>query len=416
MVFMTRPERGTLAYVVKSFPAVSTTFVVNEIWSLRQRGWSVRILAAERASAAVVHARAAALLPMASYAGGVFSWACLKAHLYFMFRYPLRYLDVFLDTLFVRFFPYHISELILFFKAVQLAWKIRAEDVRHIHAHFAAGNASCAMIIARLLDKEFSFTGHAVDLFVFEKPRELRDKIRRAKFVVTISEYNKRYMLDKSRSGSREKIHVLPNSIFPEDFRGKTYEGTDVPALLTICRFVEKKGLPHLVAAYSILRKRGVPFRALIIGEGPQKGLLDELIRVEGLGEVVHVFPFERQDVIKGRYQEAEVFVLPCVRVPSGDQDGVPYVLVEAMACGLPVVSTYLSGIPELIRNGETGFLVEPADSRALADVLQALLRDDALRKSVGEAARKHILADHDLTKNIGRLEDLIRPRGAVPR
>ncbi len=409
-------HKGTLIYVVKVFPAVTTTFAVNEIWSLRQRGWSVRILAIERAPAAVVHARAAALMSEVSYARSVFSWACLKAHLYFLFRYPVRYLGVFLDTLLFRFFPYHIFELRLFFKAVQLAWQIRAEDVRHIHAHFAAGNAACAMMIARLLNKEFSFTAHAVDLFVLEKPKMLRDKIRRAKFVVTISDYNKKFMLEKSRAGSGEKIHVLPNSILPEDFQGKTYERTDVPVLLTICRFVEKKGLSYLVAAYSILQERGVPFRALIIGEGPQKGLLDEKIREGGVGEAVRVLPFEKQDEIKGRYRETDVFVLPCVRAPGGDQDGVPYVLVEAMACGLPVVSTYLSGIPELIRNGETGFLVEPADSRALADVLQTLLRDDVLRKKTGVAARKHILENHDLTKNVGRLEDLIRTRGAVPR
>ncbi len=406
-------QKQVILYPVRDFLAVTTIFILNEMWLLRRRGWFLRILSLEREETRVMHARAQELEGCVLYAGRPFAPAVLKAQIYFLLKFPDRYIRLFFYVFFFRFFPYHLSELRLFMKAVHLAWCVRDQEVLHIHAHFAGGNTTCAMIIAGLLKKDFSFIAHAIDLFVMEKARTLRDKIREAKFVLTVSAYHRRFMIEKTKTKYPEKILVCKGGVLVDDFPLRTYEKRDRPVVLTVSRFVEKKGLFHLLEAYKILQEEQERFQGLIIGQGPLAALLEERLKEYGLDESVRLLSFQGQEEIRDHYKEADVFVLPCIRAANGDQDGMPYVLVEAMACGLPVVSTYLSGIPELVRDGETGFLVEPGDSRALARVLRTLLRDDALRKKVGLAAREHILKKHDLNRNIELLESLIRTRRA---
>ncbi len=407
-----REEKGVLVYVVSSFPAVTTTFIINEICALRQRGWQIDILSLTKGKTDLIQPRAKELLPSTTYAKPVFSWPTLRAHFYFLFLHPLAYISTFSYIFSSRIFPWHLSELRLFIKAVYLAWVIRNRKILHIHAHFAGVNAASASIIASLLRKDFSFIAHAIGIFVFETSRSLRGLIKRAKFVLAESGFHIRYMIDKGRVDFSNKAHVLKNSVFAQDFQPKKDYEMGLPFLLTVSRLCEKKGLIYLIEAYRILKERGEEFKALIVGEGYLRQELQNKIKEYNLEDRVEINPFEDSDKIRERFSQCDVFVLPCVVASNGDMDGMPLSLIEAMASGLPVVSTPISGIPELISNEKTGFLVSPRDGEALADTLQRLLRNEDLRKKIGLAAREHILEHHNLTRNITILEELLRRGG----
>lgn len=397
-------RKGVLVYALKVFPAVTTTFIINEIWTLGKRGWNIEILSLEKKGGSVIHARAKELLPYVIYAKNIFSWATFKAHIYFVFTKPWRYISIFLYVFLFRILPYHLSELKLFFKSVYLAWAIKEKNIIHIHAHFAESSATCAMIISELLKKDFSFIAHGIDLFCLERPNTLREKIKRAKFVLTVSEYHKQQMATKTP----EKIYIFKNSIIVDDFRLKVYGQKQIPLILTISRLVEKKGLFYLLEAYKALAVKRQLFKALIIGEGTLEYDLNEKIKEYNLEEKVKISPFIEQSRVKEYLFNADIFVLPCIIASNGDRDGMPYALVEAMASGLPVVSTYISGIPELINNGVTGFLVQPKDSVSLTNILRLLLRNEKLCERIGLAAREHVVKYHGLKKNIELLERLI--------
>ena len=292
-----------------------------------------------------------------------------------------------------------------------LARRMKERGVQHLHAHFAHMPTTIAMYAAHVAGIPFSFTAHANDIFEFGTL--LRRKVARASFAATISEYNRRYLAERGCDPSR--IHVIHCGI---DTSGYTYRAPgplrNPPEILSVGRLVEKKGMPVLLDAIARLRDAGSFYRCRIVGDGPQREMLAESIRVRQLSGQVELTGPQPQEQVLAMLRAADLFVLPCIRARSGDQDGIPVALMEAMALGIPVVSTSVSGIPELIAHERNGLLAPPNDAAALADAIDTLLQRDDLRRSFARAARATVEEHFEITRNAARLKDLFEQSAAA--
>jgi colanic acid/amylovoran biosynthesis glycosyltransferase len=285
-----------------------------------------------------------------------------------------------------------------------------AEPVSHIHSQWIHSCGTVAMYLAWLLDVPFSFTGHATDLF--RDRCALLDKIERAAFIVCISTFHRDFYL---QHGARPGQCVIAYcGIDPAVFHPRR----DAPLadrplrLLASGRLVEKKGFSVLLDACKLLADRGERFDCVIGGSGPLQGALEQQIAHLGLGQRVSVTGQAlQQEKIIDFMHGGDIYVLPCVWAADGDVDGLPQMLMEAMACGLPAVSTNLVGIPDLIRDGQTGLLVAPNDAAALADAIQRLMHDRPLAQRLADAGLRWVHERFDLRNCLEPLIERYRQR-----
>jgi glycosyltransferase involved in cell wall biosynthesis len=288
-------------------------------------------------------------------------------------------------------------------KSVYLAREMERAGVTHVHAHFSNHPALVALIVHRLTGIPYSFTAHGSDLHI--DPSFLAAKVLAAEFVVTISEYNKQFMLEACGDELREKIQVIRCGVDPAVFNPEPRAPEDrAYRLLCVGSLGPVKGYRYLIEACEILRDRGVAFDCHILGEGELRRDIESQISQAGLSDRVKLHGAVRQDAVVRWMRHADVMVLPSVQTPRGDREGIPVVLMEAMAAGLPVVSSRLSGIPELVIDKETGILVEPRDSTGIADALHALSLDAETRRRMGTAGRERVIERFNLETNVGRL------------
>jgi glycosyltransferase involved in cell wall biosynthesis len=272
------------------------------------------------------------------------------------------------------------------------------------------------MFTHQLRGVPYTFTAHARDIYVDTPPQLLRAEMERAAAVVTVSEYNRGY-LSRQLAGSTAngKVRCIYNGL---DFHQFTFDRSrppdaGPPVILSVGRLIEKKGLGDVLAAAEILRRRGRSFRVEIIGAGPLKPALEAQVQRLALQDQVAFLGAQPQEAVRLAYQRATIFALPCVVTADGDRDGIPTVLLEAMASGVPVVSTSVSGIPEVIQSGHNGLLVAPHDPTMLADALGLLLADADLRDRLARAARSTIEAHFAIERNSRELVTLFQ-RGGV--
>ena len=280
---------------------------------------------------------------------------------------------------------------------------VRQKNIQHIHCHFGYSHVDIAYTIHRKLGLPFSFTVHAFDLYAQVHPN-LIDWCNAAKCVLTISKHNKYYMVDSLGIDAR-KIHVIRCGIFLDRFEPGDYSRRPL-RIISACRLVEKKGMANLILASKQLKNRGVQFSCRIAGDGPLRDSLQALIDQSGLSsEVRLVGPMSHPDMTEF-IRSGSVFALPCIESRDGNRDGIPVVLMEAMALRIPVISTNLSGIPELIENRHNGLLVAPDNITELADCLIKLMSDEALAEHLRRNSREKIENDHSINKNV---EELVR-------
>jgi glycosyltransferase involved in cell wall biosynthesis len=275
---------------------------------------------------------------------------------------------------------------------------LRAGDVRHLHAHFCHGATTVAWLASLMTGLPFSFTAHAKDIYCesLNPSGLLRRKMRAARFVVTCTDANREHLLGVE---PRARVHCVYHGLNAEftELLGGTDGAARPPAsaggkrlrALGVGRLVEKKGFDVMVEACGILRRREVPFEAVIVGEhGEHEPEIRRRIDALGLGDSVRLVGPMEQSRLYEEYRSAGVFCLPCRVLENGDRDGIPNVLMEAMACGLPVITTPVSGIPEIIKDGVNGRLVPPDDPTALADALMRLDADPRLAERFSAEAR----------------------------
>jgi glycosyltransferase involved in cell wall biosynthesis len=290
---------------------------------------------------------------------------------------------------------------------------LRREKVTHMHAHFATAPTLIAMLTHELTGIPYTFTAHARDIYVDTPPELLLAEIQQAAAVVTVSEYNMRYLSAQLGLTPNDKVHCIYNGLDLSIFEYRQPRASDgnPPVILSVGRLIEKKGFGDLIASAAILRRRGHRFRVEIVGAGPLLPALEAQVRRLGLKSCVQFLGAQPQETVQLDYRRATLFALPCVVTADGDRDGIPTVLLEAMASGTPVVSTEVSGIPELIESGSDGLLVEPNNPALLADALEQLLIDPELRNRLAQAARQKIEERFAIDRNCAQLLALF-PQG----
>lgn len=390
-----------ILYLVSLFPCWSETFIVREIEGVMREGAEVRILSLKPPSETLVQKDAALLLDRVIYPASW--WNSLTSVLVHCARHPLReaHILVALAASLCRHPAALAKSVVVWWRTLGMLGDVRRFDPDHIHAHWATYPATSALILSRRLGKPFSFTAHAHDLFV--EDHLLAEKVRAAKLVVTISEFNRRYLCAHIDGASERRIEVIHCGVSPSAFPYSS-AGRDRARILSVGRLDEIKGFAHLVEACHILRKRGVPFRCQIIGSGPLEESLRCQVESLGLNGAIEFAGARPQSEVIGFLEQAGVFVLASVVTASGDRDGIPVALMEAMACGMPVISTRVSGIPELVEDGVTGLLASPGNAAELADCLARLMADPALSERLAGAARQRIEADFNIGTEASRL------------
>ncbi|QNP40696.1 glycosyltransferase [Lysobacter solisilvae (ex Woo and Kim 2020)] len=396
----TQPVRRVL-YVLSQFPSLSETFILREIQALIERGVDVRILSLKVPGEAMVQPQAAAMVHRVLYPAGRFRSffaACAT-----VLRRPwvtLGFLATMAWELWRR--PVALAKsLAALFLALGRINDIRAFGPQLLHAPWATYPATVAWLLSRLLDRPFSFTSRAHDIFI--EDHMMARKLKDAALAVTITEYNRRYMARWMPAPAAIPVHVIHSSLnLPE--LPYVRAGRQPRKLLSVGRLVPMKGFDVLLPALAQLRARGVELDCTVIGEGPERARLERLRHELGLDAVV-AFPgaMPQAEVVR-HMSEAALMVLPCVVAPNGQSDGIPNVLMESMATGLPVVSTRISGIPELVEDGANGRLVAAGDVEALAAAIEALLQDPDACETFAQAGRRKVERDFDVSIEAGRL------------
>lgn len=300
-----------------------------------------------------------------------------------------------------------------FLLAVELSDRLLAGSrVRHLHAHFAHGTTTVTWLASRITGIPFSFTGHAKDIYSenLNPAGLLARKLRAARFAVTCTGANVEHLRAVCPEADvRLVYHGLNADVERLSRTPGPSQRPQRPLLLAVGRLVHKKGLDTFVDACALLRDRGVAFDALVVGEpGEAEPLVRQRIEATGLGDRLRVTGAMTQDQLVEQYRRSTVFALPCRVMDDGDRDGIPNVLMEALVCGLPVVTTPISGIPELVEDGVTGLFVPPDDAAALADALARLLADPELAARLAEQGRRTVLTRFDADAMAHRMVDLL--------
>jgi glycosyltransferase involved in cell wall biosynthesis len=398
-----------IAYIVSRFPKLTETFVLDEVLAMDALGLEPEVYALLRGRERVVQPAARAVLGRAHYAP-VLSPGVLAAQWHFLRRRPGAYAAALWEALrgTVRSANYFIGAAGTFPKVASFARDIERRGATHVHAQFANHPALAALVVHRLTGIPFSFTARGSDIHVDRTM--LRRKLEAASFAITVSEYNRDLMVRECGSHVRDKIHVLYGGIDTARFAppGAARAGDGGPLrIVCVARFEEVKGHATLVEACRILRDRGVAFECRMIGDGPLEQATRERCAASGLDGAVRFDGALAHEDVARRVAASDVAVLATVPSRSGKREGIPNVLKEAMACELPVVASASGGIPELVEDGVSGFLLPPGDAAALAAALERLAADPALRRRLGRGGRARILADFDLRRSAARRAEL---------
>lgn len=382
-----------IAYVVGAYPSSSETFIAREAAALCARGHTVDVFplwggpAAPADGQSAVSVRKCARWPAfhsAPHKGRIFEW-----QLRFMasaFRTPRSALRAL----------WYMS------MADQIATQAAALEARRVHAQFGSLPSTVGWVAASLAGLPFSFAVHARDVFV--EAEFFAAKARAADKIIACNSAAARRAAELIGDADRSKIvlvpHGLPLSRYP--FRAEMPKGE--PLILGVGRFVEKKGFSYLVDAVALLCRRGRGVRCWLIGDGPQRKALERQIAQLEVWDVVELKGWLSQDEVRRAYEQAAVLAVPSVVARDGDMDGLPNVVVEAAALGVPLVTTGVGGLPDLVRDGETGLVARPDDAADLAARLEAVLDDPIAAAARARCAREAVETRHDEAKTIPQL------------
>jgi len=399
-----KPGTLNLAYIIGTYPLLTTTFIDREIKQLRQWGVNLNIISIRRPSQNLSPGQKD-LQQTVHYLLPVTPGALIASHFWFMFSQPKRYWHTFFYLL-TRPHPSMKSRLktILHFGVgVYAARCLHDYASDHIHAHFVDRAATLALIASRLLNIPYSATAHANDIYV--NPVLLEEKMADAKFIATCTRYNERRLANKGGNRLSQKIRCIYHGLDIKKYRPRQPQSqSSKPLLFSVGQLKEKKGLVYLLKACRVLEDWGYDFHCQIVGEGPLRKTLEAQIRQLGLEDTVNLCGALPHEAVIDKYKQASIFVLPCITGADGDRDGIPNVILEAMAMELPVVSTLHSGIPEAVESGINGLLVPPADEVALAKALADLIDRPHRRQQLGMRGRQMIADCFFFLSNVKRL------------
>jgi glycosyltransferase involved in cell wall biosynthesis len=403
---------GTLVFVVGTYPLLTTTFIDREISSLHGLGLDVRVVAARRPPPdAPLSNDQRELARGTSYLIPIAWRSLLAAHARFLLTRPTAYLGTFAHLLTS---PHpdlraRAKTVLHFGEGVYAAHVVDDGAVRELHAHFADRAATIALVASRLLRLPYTLSVHAgADVFV--RPVLLREKVTAARRVVTCTSHNRAHLARLVGDDLDRKVTVIPHGLDVVRHSPARPAPNGLPVVLAVGQLAERKGFAHLVAACGVLQRSGYRFACRIIGRGPQRADLEARIAAGSLGATVSLLGALPHDAVVDQYRQATMVVLPCVRTTAGDVDGIPNVLVEAMALGVPVVSSDLPAIRELITDGVDGLLAPSGDVGRLAAAMRRLLDEPHLRRRLRAAARRTAVERFDAERNVRLLAEALWP------
>lgn len=422
---MNQASDPVIGVLLKGYPRLSETFILNEMLLLEKLGFKLHIFALRNPGETKVHENVRKIRAQVTYIPDYF-WpffgAFIKANVKLWWRRPGVYWSAFRFAAARSLRQWSSSTIKRF---VQAAYMVQnhldlsapaaalgtSENTRvrlaHIYAHFSHGPTTVAYFATWLTGIKYSFSAHAKDIYLQEHDF-LREKILKAQFVTTCTDYNKNYLAKVGGPEARvfRAYHGLDLDRFPAS---ETAGKNACPRILAVGRFVPKKGFPVLIRALHLLRARGYKFHCDLIGGGEMEVELRSLITKLKMEDRIALGGAMSQEELFDYYRRADIFALACEVQSDGDRDGIPNVIVEAMALGIPIVSTNISGIPECVEEGVSGVLVAEKDPSAFANGIAALLDRPEWARQLGRAGRAKVERDYDALRNVKKIGAALR-------
>lgn len=395
-------SKKKIAYLVSLFPCWSETFILNEILELKKQGYPISILSIRSDLEDHIHANAKPLMEVTTYVKGM---GMMMSTL----KYTLFKPQVIIPTIFKMVFSRYpsmnvrLKDIWSVFTGCYFADICKQQQIEHVHAHFATYPATVAMIMKRVAGIPYTFTTHAHDIFLYQT--FLKDKINHSEKIITISEYNRRFLTDKCGESIANKIEVvhcgidLANWNQPNDGSSRSEH-----IILSVGRLTRMKGFEHLIRACALLKDK-LNFKCHLIGDGHLRAELELLVKELGLSKQFILEGVKDSEEVKAMLERTSVFVMPSIWDDEDGQDGIPLVLMEAMAMQIPSVATRLSGLPELVIHEKTGLIAEPGDNEGLATAIERLLNDRELAQKLGTAGRTIVQEEFNIQKNASLLK-----------
>jgi glycosyltransferase involved in cell wall biosynthesis len=398
----------TIAYIAGQFPLRSETFVYREVRELRDRGWNV--------IACGLHPSPDRddqnFKDLSDRSTTVYEPGWLRKSFAALLTHPLSSVRIIFRAIGDAMAPgeaMNWRDRIKLpgqaFAAIGLARTLRARNVQRIHCHFAHAPTTVGMYAARAMGIPFSFTGHANDLF--QRRALLARKLQRAEFVSCISQWHRE--LYQSISPRETGYEVVRCGVDITQFQPSQAPASQMLRVLTVCRLVEKKGTDTLIRALvKFGQETGKPWHLVVAGDGPERKKLFDLTNELACDRSVEFVGAVDNARVRELMKETQIFALACRRDSKGDADGIPVVLMEAMACGVPVIAGDLPAIRELVEGGKNGILVRGEDVAQLATALGMLAQSESRRREMGLAGRERVVEEFSLAGNVDRMERLL--------
>lgn len=362
-----------IVYILGKFPTIAETFIINEIIALLQNGFDVEIFSLNLPGEGIVHSE-------------VINNHLLERTSYFRYRYILQLkskIGFIKKLLKLRKYNFRQKCTIAYF--AQLA---QEKKIKQIHCHFVP---EFGEIISRLSEIPFSFTAHCFEETGMSEQvkQQIRQRIEYAAFVATATDFARKGLAAMVEPKDKDKIQTVRCGINIGKFVAKR-NNSELFTIISVAGLYPRKGTRYLIAALEQIKER-IDFKTRIIGDGPLRNELEELVLQKGLENIVEFLGKASNDKVANDLNNSNCFVLPCIVTEEGYMDGLPVAIMEAMAMGLPVISTPVAGIPELIIHGQTGLLVPQRDPKALAEAILQLYKNPDLGKELGIQARQKV-------------------------
>ena len=393
-----------IAYITSSFGALSHTFIRREIIELRKLGLNISLYGIRPQAAEELSTQERALENETIYLYPFRALTAITTNISFATSSPITYFKTLLTALAneeTNIFQ-HFKLIYHFFMASCIALDMREKNVQHIHAHFMNVPASVAMYCAKLLGISFSVTNHSAGIKGLKSMTGLKSKVKEAKFICVISEYNREYMSERIYP-CREKTYIVRCGINPDNYTWKTGQNLDGGAvgikLLAVGRLVEKKGFAYLIKSTKLLKKEKINFQLSIIGDGSLRKRLAKLVSDCKLqNEIIFKQSLPHEEVEK-ELNKAAILVVPSIEAKTGEKEGIPVVIMEAMASGVLVIASRHSGIPEIVKDKITGLLVPEKDPLAIVEKIKLAKTNNGLVKACIANARRLISEEFNIEK-----------------
>jgi colanic acid/amylovoran biosynthesis glycosyltransferase len=405
-------QRKRIGYVIGTYPLLTTRFVDREIRAVRDLGADVEIVSLRQPSSDL-SADQLELASDVSYVMGMGPLQLARALTRFAWRPAFLQLAIGLLSASHSGWRSRAKTVLHLGQGLAAAQLFADTSIDHVHAHFVDRAAVVGMVVATLMGIEYSATAHANDIYV--SPVLLEEKVNRATFVSTCTRFNQAYLIESLGDVARQKVVVNYHGLDTAPYLTAERDVGDKLRIVAIGQLKEKKGFTYLVEAIALLSHEGLhDVRLEIVGSGPLKEDLQAQVVDRGLSDRVQFTGSLTHPEVIQRLRAATMFVMSSVLADDGDRDGIPNVILEAMACEVPVIGTSVSGIPEVVHDGKTGLLVAPNDARALADSIRRLAEDPGLRVALSTAARQIVVDSFDTERNAKQLLDRFAGGGDV--